>query len=300
MDLILYHGKCTDGWTAAYVASKKYRDATLVPMFFSTEPPFELVENKDVLVVDFSWKTKDVNRKLVGLAKSFYILDHHKSAAEVLAGEPYAFFDNKRSGAGLAWDFLFGYEAFNITLFETPFENLVNKGDVLPRPWYVNYVEDYDLWNKKLPLTDTINAYLHSLEHTKEVWDDVMGWEHSQAYAENIGEGMVRQQKYQVRALLDIANSGKGWGLTIGVVNAPYFMSSDLGHALAKTHDVGMTWYERKDGKTVFSLRSIGDIDVSKIAMKFGGGGHLNAAGFEMDFYEAKALLTAIVVEGNK
>ena len=37
---------------------------------------------------------------------------------------------------------------------------------------------------------------------------------------------------------------------------------------------------ELEDGKFKFSLRSKGDLDVSAIAMIFGGGGHKNAAGF--------------------
>jgi len=37
----------------------------------------------------------------------------------------------------------------------------------------------------------------------------------------------------------------------------------------------------RKDGEIKMSLRSNGDINVSEIAQKFGGGGHIRAAGFE-------------------
>ena len=37
---------------------------------------------------------------------------------------------------------------------------------------------------------------------------------------------------------------------------------------------------ELEDGNYKFSLRSKGDIDVSKIALRYGGGGHKNAAGF--------------------
>ena len=39
---------------------------------------------------------------------------------------------------------------------------------------------------------------------------------------------------------------------------------------------------ERTDGKTKVSLRSRGEVDVEKIARAHGGGGHKNAAGFEM------------------
>ena len=34
------------------------------------------------------------------------------------------------------------------------------------------------------------------------------------------------------------------------------------------------------EDKIDFELRSTGDFDVSKIAVKYGGGGHMNAAGF--------------------
>ena len=37
-----------------------------------------------------------------------------------------------------------------------------------------------------------------------------------------------------------------------------------------------------RQGKVVASLRSIGDYDVSAIARQFGGGGHRNAASFEV------------------
>ena len=40
---------------------------------------------------------------------------------------------------------------------------------------------------------------------------------------------------------------------------------------------------ELQDGSVKVSLRSEGDIDVGKIALKFGGGGHKNAAGFISD-----------------
>lgn len=45
---------------------------------------------------------------------------------------------------------------------------------------------------------------------------------------------------------------------------------------------VALGWWQRFDGKFQFSLRSRGDIDVSEIAKKFGGGGHKNAAGFQL------------------
>ena len=40
---------------------------------------------------------------------------------------------------------------------------------------------------------------------------------------------------------------------------------------------------ENRDGKIKGSLRSVGDLDVEKMASRFGGGGHRHAAGFDVD-----------------
>ncbi|KKT22880.1 MAG: Phosphoesterase, DHHA1 [Parcubacteria group bacterium GW2011_GWB1_43_8b] len=42
---------------------------------------------------------------------------------------------------------------------------------------------------------------------------------------------------------------------------------------------MGIVWYKENDGIHV-SLRAQGKVDVSKIAVKYGGGGHKNASGF--------------------
>jgi oligoribonuclease NrnB/cAMP/cGMP phosphodiesterase (DHH superfamily) len=292
MDLIYYHGNCTDGWAAAYVAHLKYPEAKLVPAFYSTEPPYEEVEGKDVLMVDFAWKGRDVNIKLNLLAKSLRIFEHHKTAGETLKNLEFVTYDVTRSGAGLAWDYLFGKDS------GLPNGKGERRNDGYERPWWVNYVEDYDIWNKKLPLTDSVNMYLHALPHEIKVWDDINSGLIPYEYVESVGEGMRQQQAYQVKSLVAMSNSGRGWGCTVGFVNAPYFFTSDVGHELAKTHDIGMTWQVRKDGLVAFGLRSIGDIDVSKVAKRLGGGGHKNSAGFELSQGSARSLLEDILKAG--
>jgi nanoRNase/pAp phosphatase (c-di-AMP/oligoRNAs hydrolase) len=63
-------------------------------------------------------------------------------------------------------------------------------------------------------------------------------------------------------------------------------LASDIGHELAKDNPFGATYYY--DGqKYIFSLRSDDNnpeaVDVSKIAKFYEGGGHKNAAGFELE-----------------
>ena len=65
--------------------------------------------------------------------------------------------------------------------------------------------------------------------------------------------------------------------------------ASEAGNILAKESGTfGMTWMINSKGMANVSLRSIGDYDVSAIAKTFGGGGHRNAAGFEVAFDRLK------------
>jgi nanoRNase/pAp phosphatase (c-di-AMP/oligoRNAs hydrolase) len=60
-----------------------------------------------------------------------------------------------------------------------------------------------------------------------------------------------------------------------------------------------LTWFERKDGMTQFSLRSIDEIDVSEIAKQYLGGGHTHAAGFRLSVQEGRKLIDSILGREN-
>lgn len=298
MDLIISHKSCPDGFCAAFVAKKRYPEADVLFQDHGLNPPYAEAEGKDVLVLDFSWRTREENIRLSKLAKSFWILDHHKTAESILGGLDFAIFDMTRSGAGLAWDYLFGKnstvrsDGMGYTIADTP------------RPWYVNYVEDRDLWNKKLICTDEVNAYIMTLSFTFEAWRelDKITWEE----AARRGAGALAHVQHYVREAVKQAQEGRLNISTIDpdaftcdykvkIINALYMNISEVAGELAQTSDVGIGWFERGDGKIQFSLRSRNDIDVSKIAKLFGGGGHKNAAGFQMGIYEGRALIDSIL-----
>lgn len=121
--LVLYHAKCPDGFTSAWAAYKKFGDAAeYVAVFHGDEPPD--VKGKEVYVLDFAYPLATTLR-MIEEAKSFVLLDHHKTAKAALEGTPGCTFDMDRSGAGMSWDY-----------FHTE-----------PRPLLVDCVEDRDLWN---------------------------------------------------------------------------------------------------------------------------------------------------------
>jgi len=308
MDLIIYHKSCPDGFCAAFIAHQRYPEAILLPRDHGLEPPYEEVKGKDVLVLDFSWRTREQNLELAELSNTFRILDHHKTAQAVLDGLGFATFDMNRSGAGLTWDYLYGKDSD----YETSHHSGVWEGHPVyqPRPWYVNYVEDRDLWNKKLPNTDEANAYIMTLPFEIEAWEGLAKTSLEDAVANGRGalahvEHYVREGRKQAQTGTLIFTPGRkpeepgdpGKIYHVRIVNALYMNISELAGALAQEPgiDIGIGYFERGDGIMQFSLRSRSDVDVSAIASSLGGGGHKNAAGFQLPLREGRTFVDKIL-----
>lgn len=271
VDLIIYHGNCPDGWCAAFVAQKKYKNAVLMPMLHGYVPALDDISGKSVLVLDFSWP-RETTEWVKAVTSSLLIIDHHKTADAALTGLSYAIFDMNRSGAGLTWDTL-------------------NPGQA--RPWYVNYVEDVDLWNNKLPRTKEISAYLKSLDYTVAAWSALDAAVFGDAV--NTGRILRMEVDHYVKAMVAMARyDGHIDGHSVGITNAPYLNISELCHAMLASCDIALGWFVRGDGMTQFSLRSAGELDVSAIAKRYGGGGHKNAAGFQLPLAEARKVVDSL------
>lgn len=286
--LCIYHGKCADGFTAAWAVWKAIGDCDFHPGIYGHVPPKTV--GRDVLMVDFSYK-RDVLNAMAGSARTITILDHHKTAAEDLAGLPppidgpynpnaiedwqrqcnspnalHALFDMDRSGAQIAWDYF-------------------HPGK--PRPLLVDYTGDRDLWRFALPLSREVNAFVFAHEYTFENWNhlDRMLRDHMDVQrVADMGGAIEKKHHKDVAELVDVTRrTMRIGGVDMPVANIPYTLTSDAGHLMAK-HDQGVAacYWDTPTGR-VFSLRSTeGGPDVSAIAKSYGGGGHRNAAGFQM------------------
>ena len=273
---------------------------------------------QDVLMVDYSLPTREANDELARVANSFRILDHHKSAKEVLAGAPYATFDMNRSGAGLAWDYLFGVDCK-----ERPFQVPDEPGQVGylidRRPWFIDYVEARDLWRwDSVPNAKAICAYIGSQPFTIEAYDALVDISVSDVLA--LGLGAQAHIDHFVRETIKNVRYGVLLGHQVAILNATYLNCSEIGNALAASSELSLpiqvngvstgetidsltefsiTWFERKDDVIQFSLRSIGEMDVSAIAKQFQGGGHKNAAGFQLPYESGRRLIDQILRRGS-
>jgi oligoribonuclease NrnB/cAMP/cGMP phosphodiesterase (DHH superfamily) len=265
---ILFHDNCYDGAAAAAVAilwcQHHGHAPDPIPQRHGNPPPDVSIYDR-VIVADFSYP-RDVMARLEAQVRSIVVFDHHKTARDELAGLPYAVFDMERSGAGITWDGLFPGET---------------------RPWWINYVEDRDLWRFKLPWSREVNAYIQTWAPTFETFlmlDDKIDVE----YARLLGRGA---QAFIDRYVEEMNANLKRWRQVeefngIPVLNVPYKETSSVVGKAAEGVLFAVGWHQSADGKYLYSLRSDekgSNFDVAEFAKRFGGGGHRNAAGFRSD-----------------
>ncbi len=262
--LVIYHGNCKDGWTAAWACWKRFGAAAdyYAAGYGSGGADVQLpdVTGRDVVMVDFCTGREQLLR-LKSQAASLLVLDHHKTAEAACEGLDFCVFDMEQSGAGLAWRHFHPDE---------------------PEPWQVSYAEDHDLWRFKLPESKAVNSFLAGLPmESFDAWERLLP--DTAAHAATMGAAVL---SYIDRYVSEMAKQARVLSFAghenIPVVNAPYINTSELVGHLASQDGVpfAVGWFIGHDGAVLYSLRSRGDFDVSALAQRFGGGGHKNAAGF--------------------
>lgn len=264
--LVIYHGNCQDGFTAAWAIWTVHPDWEFYPGKYQEEPPD--VTGRDVYFVDFSYK-RPVILEMAKKAKNIWIYDHHKSAELDLVDLPsnvHVRFDMTKSGSRLAW------EAFHSSS---------------PVPQLLLRVEDRDLWRFRVPDSKEVSTYFFSQPYEFKTWDWLMKLGEDENELEKMagyGRVILKKQAKDIDELLQNQFRMPIGGYEIPVANLPYTLCSDAGNLLAQGEPFAATFY--LDGKSaIFSLRSTEQgIDVSEIAKQYGGGGHKHAAGFKVPY----------------
>jgi oligoribonuclease NrnB/cAMP/cGMP phosphodiesterase (DHH superfamily) len=251
-DLVLYHADCADGFGAAWALWKRFPSARFVAVKHGSPPP-EGLDGHRIVIVDFSYARQTLEA-MAKQAASLVVLDHHITAERALEGLSFACFDQKKSGAVLAWEW--AHEA--------------------PVPWLPLYIQDKDLWQWALPMSREINAALASYPFEFRVWET---FRQDTLAAE--GQAILRYENELVGKIAEGAQLIPFHGQTVPVVHSAV-LTSQLGERLTPGRPFCVIWHER-DGRRYYSLRSSpeGD-DVAAIATAYGGGGHTHAAGFSI------------------
>lgn len=299
--VVIYHDHCIDGTCAAWVASQYLpKDAVFVPVSYGKQlieeqMPVEAISNaseRTIYILDWCPEMVDLD-DICSSYQKVVLIDHHESAIKKLQDhydfDDYEFVtrpknlemflatENQWSGAmGTAMWFSSNYHkehggiAFDLNLKEH---------------WLVKAVDDRDRWQFKLPNTKEINEGLFHMGTDLNMWKPCP-FDENQKLGLIINGTLLIQKKQKDCESIVKSCTWVDEDTNVAVCNCSYLYASDAGNMLAKKHRMAIMWYIDKDFTLKVSLRSnketAGWINCAEFAAKHKGGGHANAAGFEL------------------
>jgi len=238
-------------------------------MFLDYGMPAPDVTGRMVIITDFSFK-RNVMQEICDKAKSVVLIDHHASTEKDLKGfeHPNAkiIIDTTHAASYLVWDYFL--------------RNGNNR-----TPYIIRYIEDHDIWIKKLPHTEEITLFINTLDFKKdyvnaqEYLSDEW-WFDNRPDMVKIGGGILKYIENETEQLLskgiDRMNIN---GFDVPCINNKFNVSA-IGNRIS-VNEPFSAQYSVRDGVLAFSLRSQPNgEDVAVIAESFGAGGHKAASGF--------------------
>jgi len=264
--LCLYHDDA-DGRCGAAIVRKAWGEGVILqPIDYGDPVPWDIVEKvEQVVITDFSLPKEDMERMIA--RTSLIWIDHHKSSLANLAEfeDVPGLREIGRAGCVLTWEYFFPEEK-------------------VPRA--VIYIGDRDVWRHEFPETKPFGEGLFHEDSRPEndrLWEKLFGDE----------DGLVQELIQRGQLLFDarvksIERRIEKFGFEVEfeghktlAVNGP--CSGELGEAIRKRgYTVGYCYVEAEQNGNVMTFVTLysDQVDVSEIAMKFGGGGHAGAAGF--------------------
>jgi len=268
MDIIVfYHKNCQDGLACAWVAWKKFKNkAEYIALNY--QAPFDhKIKGKKIYFLDVCPDRK-ILEKLRKNDCEIVIIDHHLSAKRNLdLASPGSFIirlNMRHCAAILTWKYFFPEKKI---------------------PKILLYIEDIDLWNFKKRFSREIVASIDLSDFDPKEWNklacDIEDNRKRRKYILT-GKEIVKHEDEMIKQVVQKAKKVKMGKIKTLVANSSVLIS-EIGDALIKQlPPMAIIWFEAGDVKRI-SLRSNGKIDVSKIAEKYGGGGHKCAAGFAIE-----------------
>ena len=259
--VVLYHADCPDGFGGAYAAWKRFGDAAEYIPVKHNRPAPELGTGRDIYFIDFCYPA-DVMATIAAAAKSFTVLDHHKGMKDVVESFPNYVYDEKRSGATIAWHYF-------------------HPG--APVPLLLRYVQAGDLYTFDMPDSRAALSYLYTHSFHFEEWDRLAKeFEDSAARANLLERGAIYYEYYSLQIKQIAARAElvmfEGYETYLGGTSSQFI--SDVGHELCQRKGpIALIAGVAHDGIRV-SIRGDGSVDVSELARRHGGNGHPNASAF--------------------
>jgi oligoribonuclease NrnB/cAMP/cGMP phosphodiesterase (DHH superfamily) len=276
-----YHND-NDGRCSAHLVSKSTVENLCIPavefieMNYDKKFPLDTIKPKEIVyIVDFHISPTDMN-KLMDITPNVHWIDHHKTAIE-------KYKNFAREIRGLRYDGLAGCV---LTWIYLKYNNLNLIGDLNAlepgAPEYVRLIGDYDTWTFKYGKLSLYFYYGLLSEDTSpqslmwnELTDDYYLLDQLVTRGKIIG---VYRDQFYAEYLKSYGYEVKFEGYRCIVLNAGQIGSMSFNSVEGK-YDImiSMVWNGIQWLVSLYSTT----VDVSEIAKKYGGGGHVGASGFQ-------------------
>lgn len=279
MKTVVYYHNDSDGYMSALIVKQHRPDAEFIEVNYGYDPKSEDIKDAEVIIVDFSFDS--VMMKVIrDNVEDMIWIDHHKTIFEkmptlandnTLKGKR----DTTKSACMLTWEYFNSEEEV---------------------PLSVKLIDDYDMWRHEYPETRPFNEMFNLVMKnllleapSYIVFDNTV----AEQYIDD-GKMLVKQVMKHVRQSYNEGTTNvlmvphRDNDILTGSIyeNVRWINSniniSDIGNYACDEmkHNIAVIWSVRND-EIIVSLRSK-IVDVSKIAMRFGGGGHSAASGFKL------------------
>ena len=299
---VIHHSADFDGIFCREIARKFLPDAEIIGWDFG-DKPLAIPDEGQIYILDlpvdrvfgddFSGKATTKYFCHDDMLKRVIWIDHHKSSIESHPTNIAGYRIDGVAACRLAWQFFTGYPACG------DIACLPNKGHYVNRtvsePQAVRLAGEYDIWDKRDTRAEVFQFGLRSCDLTDDWWANLLG-ESSEVYCDTLlqrGELLQRYQQNQDASVMSRSFMAEFEGLKFLALNTARcnsltFAAKDVpetGHdALMGFYWTGTSWKV-----SLYHAKHRTDIDLSLIAVNWGGGGHRGACGFEINSHDPQS-----------
>lgn len=281
--VVIYHRADFDGIFCREIARKFLPGAELIGWDYGDPVPAIGADVQELYILDLSVEELMSDPRLIWI-------DHHKSAMEKYAKSNRGYRIDGVAACRLAWQY-FTWQ--NCIRRSVPTLDLPGKVAFVERrvsePTAVRLAGEYDIWDKRDPNAEVFQFGLRSRDLTDADWQMLL--QTDPVIADGLVDGLLCNGRLLQRYQQDVdASTVKSRsfevafeGLRFLALNTPRCNSLTFAAAVKPEHDGLMGFFWNGESWAV-SLYGAGkrDIDLSVIAVKFGGGGHRQACGFRV------------------
>lgn len=268
--LLVTHDECNDGLGCELVMSKVSSRIKVFKASHGKTTIDEVIANTNknttVVIADYSFSVKDLI-KLSKRVRCVYLIDHHKTALDMVLDN-----EEKLTKAGIYYNVDM---ALSGTVLLEDVLGITSRGMsimIQDRDLFNLFIEDTKLLNLMLRYGNVDMNTLKIASRDNSMLDILIS--EYKGLLDYINTVVKKDSlKYTV---IDVN------GMLVAATNIKHNISDVLNLISKSTGLPGMS-YSIDSGNMVFSIRSYTDkVNVAKVAKEFGGGGHIQAAGFSL------------------